>query len=141
MRVVFDTNVVLSGILWGGKPQLALEAIQQGYATLVGSEALLAELESVLSRAKFAPKLAEASRTVPQLIERYRAMIEIIIPADVGRVIPNDPKDDMVIACAVGGNVDIIASGDRHLLGLGQYADIRIITVDDFLNEIGFLSS
>ncbi|GIK67487.1 MAG: putative toxin-antitoxin system toxin component, PIN family protein [Chloroflexota bacterium] len=136
MRAVFDTNIILSAALWGGPPRHALQAIREGHATLISSDELIEELKTVLARAKFVPRLAEINRTADELIADYQQLAEMTVPADVGRVVPNDSKDDKFIACAVGGRATLVVSGDSHLLRLGQYDNIEVITVQQFLERI-----
>ncbi len=136
MRVVFDTNVVVSALLWGGLPRKAFDAVENEQAILISSEPLVAELELVLSRQKFAERLAQLGQTSESLLERYKFIIEMVEPAEIGRVVPNDPKDDKFIACAVGGTAILVVSGDHHLLTLGMYQDIEIITVQQFLERV-----
>jgi predicted nucleic acid-binding protein len=62
----------------------------------------------------------------------------LVVPgeADTKGTIPDDPKDDVVLACAVDGMADLIVSGDRHLLDLGEYQGISIITAREFLERL-----
>ena len=136
MRVVFDTNVVLSGMLWGGLPRLALEQIRLERAILLSSQPLLDELKDVLSRQKFVARLAELKQTPENLIHLYTAIVEMVEPATIGQVITADPDDDKFLACAVGGQAVVIVSGDHHLLDIGRYAEIEILTVEQFLNRV-----
>lgn len=133
MRVVFDTNVVLSAMLWGGPPRVALDVVRRGEATLLTSIDLDAELRLVLKRAKFGKRLREVGQTPDTLMLLYSGITEIVEPAVIGRVVPEDPKDDMVLACAVGGQALLVVSGDSHLLNLKRYQEVRIITVEQFL--------
>jgi putative PIN family toxin of toxin-antitoxin system len=136
MRVVFDTNVVLSGMLWGGSPRLALEQIRLERAVLLSSQPLVDELKDVLSRQKFEVRLAEINRTPDELIYFYNAIIEMVDPAPIGQVIEADPKDDKFLACAVGGQAVAVVSGDHHLLDLKTYAQIDMLTVETFLTQV-----
>lgn len=127
MRVVADTNTVVSGLLWHGPPRQLLEAARAGTITLVTSAALLEELERVLGRPKFSARIERAGLTVAELIARYRDIAEQVTPADIPPTIVADPDDDAVLAAAVGGSADLIVSGDGDLLGLGGFRDIRIL--------------
>ena len=79
---------------------------------------MLAELSRVLARPKFAMRLAEVGRTPENLVEDYRLLVDLIEPARIQPVIEADPKDDIVLACALGGKANYIVSGDHHLLDL-----------------------
>jgi putative PIN family toxin of toxin-antitoxin system len=135
MRVVFDTNTIVSAILWGNKPREALYAIGQKRAILLCSQALRNEILEVLSREKFAPKFEALGMSPQQVMDDFQAMIEWVEnPPQLGRVVPNDPKDDLIIECAVGGKAEYIVSGDHHLLEMQNYASIQILSVQAFLS-------
>lgn len=128
MRVVADTNTVISGLLWVGAPRHLLDAARSAQITLFTSSILLAELEDVLLRDKFARRLAGSGVEAKTLILGYAALATLVEPAVLAPVIVVDPDDDAVVACAVAAQADCIVSGDHHLLELGQYETIPIIT-------------
>ena len=136
MRIVADTNTVVSGLLWMGNSRQVLEMARRGTIYLFTSAHLLAELEDVLSRDKFAYRLTSADVTVQDLVLGYAALASIIEPATIEPVILADQDDDAVLACAVAAQADVIVSGDSHLLNLKQYGDIHIITAAQLLKEI-----
>jgi putative PIN family toxin of toxin-antitoxin system len=76
VRVVLDTNTVVSALLWGGTPYALIAAATEERLELYSSSALLEEFAEVLDRAKFAPRLRQAQRSVAQLIEQYRGLVE-----------------------------------------------------------------
>ena len=101
------------------------------------STVLLAELLDVLSREKFAARLAQADLTPLNIVGELRRMARIVVPDNVPLVIENDPDDDHVIACAVAAQADLIVSGDKHLHSLGgQYKGIRIVSPTEALEFI-----
>lgn len=128
MRVVLDTNVVVSGLLWGGMPRQLLSAARAKHVQLFTSTTLLLELTDIMGRVKFARKLAAAQLSVDQLVERYALLTTVIHPAAIAPTIPDDPDDDQVLACALGAKAEIIVSGDRHLLDLKEHQGILIVT-------------
>lgn len=128
MRVVADTNTVISGIFWQGPPRDILDAARENRIDLFTSPVLLAELEDVLCRKKFADKLAEAGSTPRELVLGYASLTHLVEPATIQPVILNDPDDDHVLACAVAANAGLIVSGDKNLLNLRQFGNIEIIT-------------
>ena len=137
MRFVLDTNTALSGLLWGGVPGQLIEAAEQQRIELISSTALLAELQGVLSRSKFARQLAKRRLTVGDVFDGYAALVVNVTPLSTPRVVPNDPADDHVIACALAARADAIASGDHHLLDLGdEYQGIAILTASQALKRI-----
>lgn len=129
MRIVLDTNVVLSALFWRGTPYQLLEAIRQRpNVQLYSSPALLAELASVLTRPSLAKRLTMVGRTPRGVLADYVAAIELVEPIEVPRVVPEDPDDDHVIATAVTAHADFIVSGDDDLLSLAAFQNIPIIT-------------
>ena len=136
MRLVLDTNTVLSGLLWpGGPPGKLIDAAEAGDIDLATSPALLAELTDVLHRAKFARLYAKRELAPGALFEGYAALARLVTPTTVPRTC-RDPDDDHVIACAIAARAEIIVSGDRDLLELGRHGDIRIVNAASAAAEI-----
>lgn len=133
LRVVPDSNVLLSAVLFGGKPKEALDLALRGRVTLIVCPAILAEVEAVLCGKKFRFS-KQAARAVSQEIA---ALAEVAEPAAVPSMVREDPDDDQVIACAIAGEADRLVTGDRHLLKLGTCAGVPIVNPDDFMKTIG----
>lgn len=139
MRIVADTNTVVSGSLWPGKPRALLDAARAGELQLITTQALLDELLDVVGRAKFAGRLERAGATVASLLSAYRDLVEVVVPAEITPTVIADPDDDAVLACALAGRADLIVSGDAHLLDLKRFHGIRILTVRAALELIAQL--
>jgi putative PIN family toxin of toxin-antitoxin system len=135
VRVVADTNTVVSAFLWGGPPAAVLAAARQGRITLFTSPVLLAELEEVLSREKFAERIVRVGSSVPQLLAGYRALTTIVRPAAIEPTV-RDPDDDHVLACALGAEATLIVTRDRDLLDLGTFRHTRILPSHEALELI-----
>jgi uncharacterized protein len=133
VRVVADTNTVISGLLWHGAPRRLLNAARAGQIDLCTSAVLLAELQDTLQRDKFAERLERAGVTPRQLVVGYAALATPVKPATISPTILDDPDDDAVLACAVAAQAQVIASGDSHLLRLKEFQGIRILTVNELL--------
>ena len=128
--------MLVSAILWSGAPQQAVAVIIEREVTILISEAILSELKTVLIRPKFQPRFIRAGTSPQAAIRELLGTVEIVEPAAVPENIVRDPKDRMVLACAVGGRADYIVSGDKDLLVLQEYEDIPILSVDQFLQHL-----
>lgn len=130
MRVLLDTNVVVSAILFGGIPRQPLEAALTGDLDLVTSQPLLAELETVLtSKFEFPSSMAASIRA------EFESLTEVVEPDRIKRV-TRTAADDAVLATAVAGAVEVIVTGDKELLGLGSYEGITIQSPRDLANTL-----
>jgi uncharacterized protein len=129
IRIVVDTNILISAFLFGGKPQLVLERAILGHVSLIVSRDILDELEGVLCGKKFRypPEIARS------ISREFEAMCEIVTPTRKLAVVKADPYDNMILECAIGGKVDYIVSGDSHLLKLERFEDFPIVSAAQFL--------
>lgn len=129
MRVVLDTNTLVSGVISAdGPPRRLLDGARAQVFELCSSATLLAELLDVLTREKFAARLIQAGLTPQGIVMELRRMAHVVAPTHVPRVIAADADDDHVLACAVSAQAELIVSGDKHLHSLnGQYQGIPIV--------------
>ncbi len=129
MRLVLDTNVVVSGLLWGGQSRRLLELALADAIGLYSSPALMDELAQTLRYSKLTQRMAALQTTPEALVDRYSCLVTLVVPAQVARVIAQDADDDQVLACALAAQAHLIASGDKHLHSLGGiYQGVRIVT-------------
>jgi uncharacterized protein len=126
-RLVLDTNVLVSALLWTGPPHELLRMACAGAALVVASPVIVEELRGVLARPKLAARLAELETSVGELVESLLHRLVLVEEGEIDAVIADDPDDDHVVACAVAGRARWIVSGDRHLLGLRRYKRIAIL--------------
>jgi putative PIN family toxin of toxin-antitoxin system len=130
MRVVFDTNVFISGLKYGGKPAIVLQMAAKAECILVTSEDILLEIADVLLR-----KFLWSAGNVAATLTGIRAMADVVKP---GIVLSDceDPDDNRILEAAVAGGVACIVSGDRHLLRMKAFRGIEIVNVNDFVERI-----
>ena len=137
VRVVLDTNVYISGLLWTGLPHDLLSVAEAGLLLLVTTPAIIEEVREVLARPKFAARMKALTTSVDELLESLLSIVQLIQEPKVARVVRQDPDDDKFVACALAARVRWIISGDDHLLRLGRYKNVRIVTPQQFWAQWG----
>ena len=126
MRVVLDTNVLVSALHFGGRPRRLLGDVLRGDHTLIIGPAILGELEAVLvETCGWATDRAAAVRA------ELEAIADVVTPVEVPRVC-RDPDDDQILAIAITGSADAIVTGDADLLVLGAHGGVTVTSVADF---------
>ncbi|MDE3091105.1 MAG: putative toxin-antitoxin system toxin component, PIN family [Chloroflexota bacterium] len=137
-RVVLDTNVLVSAtIIRLGAPGRIIAAVLDDHITLIVSDQLLTEYLDVMQRPphilrKF-DSIAARIQTLSVFLRNETIRVE---GSPSSRIVPDDPKDDFIIAAAVEGKARYIVSGDEHLLNLRQYRGIKILTPRDFVVNV-----
>lgn len=138
LKIVLDTNVFVSSLLSKhGAPAHAIDAWREQRFLLCCSPAILAEVQRVLAY----PKLREKYHLTPEDIDALLDLLQhdtLLVPGQIviDSVIPDDPTDEIFLSCAIEAEADLIVSGDRHLLALGSYAGIPIVTVRTLLDQL-----
>ena len=133
LRVVLDTNVLISAIGWRGNPRKVLTLCIEGKLNLIRTQETSKELERVFQRPKFNFISMEKKRELLQ----YLTLISIkVTPEENVEVIRKDPEDNKFLDCAVAGKADYIVTGDRHLLELKEHEGIKIVTPSELLNVL-----
>lgn len=133
-RIVLDTNIIVSGIFWGGMPGRLYKLAAEQAVLPLSSEKLLTELNRVLHYPKFDRYLLRLKTTPDDLINQYRNMCELVSPVSLPASAVRDMDDVHVLACGVAGEADYIVSGDNDLLSLQQFQSIPIVDVAEMLN-------
>jgi uncharacterized protein len=138
LHVVIDTNVIVSGILSRkGAPVELLNAWRERRFLMLTSPAVIAELRAVLQYPHIRKKYTLSDNEIEQTITllEHDALL-VTGEANVAGSVPDDPKDEMFLACALDGTADVIVSGDHHLIDLESYRDIPIMTARQFLDKL-----
>jgi putative PIN family toxin of toxin-antitoxin system len=129
VRVVADTNVVISGLLWGGPPNEILRWARDGLLELIACEEKAGELKRVLQHKRFSRRMSDLN-TSPEQVFAYCMNLATFVPnpAYDPEEIEEDPFDNVFLALASEGKARLIISGDRHLLSLKEYRSVHIVT-------------
>lgn len=136
LRLVADTNTVVSALLWHGAPHRLFEAIRTEEVSFYASRTLIAELADVLPRRKLARAVRASGKSALALVAEYRGLVRLVQSRALRRPASRDPDDDAVIACALAARADLIVSGDKDLLVLETYRGISIVNASDALTVI-----
>jgi len=128
---VLDTNVYISAVLFGRKPEEIIKRSREGELNLVISEAILKEIAEILGR-----KFNWENWQISETLDEIRGFATLVIPRKAISVIKEDTADNRILECAIEGKVDYIVSGDEHhLLPLKEYQGIEILSATAFLSS------
>ena len=130
MRIVLDTNVLLSSTLWDGSvAQKLLFKFLKSDAKIFSSEAIISEYKKVLKR-----DFEYSDEKILSIVEKLLLFLNLITPVEKVDVVKEDPDDNKIIECALASNSNYIITYDKkHLLVLKEYKGIKIITPEEFL--------
>jgi uncharacterized protein len=132
MRVVVDTNVMVSALLFEGVTSQLVPLWQKGALTLLLSGEILEEYLRILAYSKF----QLAKNEIRGLIEgEVLPFAEIVQTSGRLRVIKNDPSDDKFLECAVSGRAKVLLSGDKNILALRRFRKVEILSPTQFLSR------
>lgn len=129
MKIVIDTNVLMSGIFWTGSPNKLLKAWYQNALTLVLSPPILEEYMRVNDILSERYEEVDAS----SVIELIASRAEMYEPVELNDSICADPDDDKFVACAMSAECSYIISGDKHLLNVSGYEGIQTLKPATFV--------
>lgn len=135
MKVVIDTNVYVSGILWNGNESKIVDMCMEGILENHTSIDILSEVEKVLSYQKFNLNNEEINK----LLKIYFSLSRLVSIKVKSEIKSRDPADNKILECAITSEVDYIISGDQDLLVLKEVEGIRIMKSRDFLEMISSL--
>jgi len=132
VNIVCDTNVLVSGVLFGGHAREILRLASRGVVINFISPDILLEAENVLRRSKFGLRPEQ----VLEITALFKDTFEIVTPSMRVRAISSDPQDNHVIEAALAARAKYIISGDKHLLELMKWDDIHLISPAQFMQTV-----
>jgi uncharacterized protein len=127
LRVVIDTNVIVSALNFGGNPKNVLELARKNRIQNITSPFIIDEVKKVL-RQKFSWQMG----VIREILTDFKTFSNIIDPPETLTAVSHLP-DNRILECAVVGGADYLISGDRHLIDLKAYGRIKIVTPTEFL--------
>ena len=131
MKAILDTNVLISAYVFpGGKPEAVYRLALEGRLEIGTSLPLLAELGRVLSQ-----KFGWTPDRVEAAVAQMTRVASVVKPVETVQAVIADPADDRVLEAARAFDADVIVSGDRHLLDLGTWSDVEIISPAEFIDR------
>ncbi|MBS3079481.1 putative toxin-antitoxin system toxin component, PIN family [Candidatus Pacearchaeota archaeon] len=137
MKIVLDTNVWLSGIIWDGEASKIIEKAEKEDIQIIISEDILSEIVRVLNRElKFQKYILNLKLSIEELLRTILSISTLIETKIKLSVIKADPKDNIILEAAIEGKVEYIVSYDKHLLNMLEFREIKIISPGEFLNLI-----
>lgn len=138
MRVVADTNVIISMLLWGKTLERLFVMVNQRQITLCFSPETIDELFKVVYYPKIQKQTTRLKIPVESLIDKLMAASVICHPDDIIKAVPDDESDNRILETAIAANAEYIISGDRHLLTLKIFKNIPIYSPSEFLDIFSY---
>jgi putative PIN family toxin of toxin-antitoxin system len=129
LKVVLDTNVLVSAVVYGGNPRKVLQAAISGAVDLSVSETIIKELQQVLQRPRFGLSVQFIQNTIAELT----SIAEWVVPTKHHQLVDEDPSDNFVLDCAVAAEADYLVTGDDHLIRLKACGSVRIVNSQQFV--------
>lgn len=131
MKIIIDTNVLISGIFFTGPPYQILQGWRDGRFNLILSKEIFDEYRRVAERLSLQFK----SIDIHDILDLIAINAEFFQPIKLSQNICTDPDDEKFISCALSSNSKIIVTGDKHLLKITGYKGIEIITPKAFIKK------
>ena len=136
IKVVLDTNVIVSALLWQGKTSLIFNLAEEGKIIICISVEIIDELSRALKYPKLAKQLSTVGKSSDEIVAEFLEVVEYYyVPALKSVIITKDPDDDKFIACAIAARASFIVTGDKEVLRLCHLGNIDIVTPSAFLRR------
>jgi putative PIN family toxin of toxin-antitoxin system len=131
VKVVIDTNIFISGVFFSGPPYQILNAWRNQKFQIVISFEILDEYYRI------AEELSDQfpGADLDPILDLFITKAELIEAALLDEAVCDDPDDDKFFACAIAGGVNLIISGDKHLLKMSGYQGIKVVRPRQFVDE------
>ena len=137
MKIIIDTNVTISGLLWGGAPNQILKLCRNGIVRILECDETLNEVKNVLKLSKFSNRLSMLGTTSVEVFSYFMNLITYVpSPESIPDVIQQDPFDNIFLGLASENSATLIVSGDRYLLEFESYSGIQIVTPNEAVSVI-----
>jgi putative PIN family toxin of toxin-antitoxin system len=127
LKLVLDTNTLVSAFFWEGNEAELLRKIEQGKAKLYITNEILKEIKEVIKRPKFNEIMKKAGLTPDQIMQKIVSLSHLVIAPKILVKVCRDEKDNKFLECAESVKADYIISGDEDLLSLKEYKEIPIV--------------
>ena len=127
LKLVLDTNTIISAFFWEGNEVELLRKIEQGNADLYITIEILKEVEEVIKRPKFNEVMMKANLTPDQIMQKIVSLSHLVIAPKLNIKVCRDDKDNKFLECAESAKANYLVSGDEDLLSLKEYKGIPII--------------
>jgi uncharacterized protein len=136
MKLVMDTNLLVSAFLWPGVPADLLDLAVENELLLYTSATLLEEFREVLLRPKLSNAVAASGFDAAALFQRYKQIATLVSSRKLTQKVCRDADDDHVLACALAAKAELIITGDKDLLVLHPWRGIHIMSPAAALNKL-----
>jgi putative PIN family toxin of toxin-antitoxin system len=128
LKVVLDTNVYISALLFGGKCEEILKLASQGLFEVTISKKIVSEIKSVLGK-----KFCWNDKQIAEAIKYIKEIAFFVTPEISLAIVKDDYEDNKIIECAIASKATYIVTGDKHLLFIKEYGGTKIVSLIEFL--------
>jgi uncharacterized protein len=133
LKLVLDTNTIVSAFFWEGNEAELFREIEQGKAKLYITSEILNEVEDVIKRSKFDGVMKKANLTPDQIMQKIVSLSHLVVAPKITVKVCRDEKDNKFLECAESAKTDYMVSGDDDLLSLEKYKEIPIVRTGKML--------